>query len=78
MGRIAQMKEYRNELHRTELEKPIGERNRRGVVLYAEVTPEMKRTLRRLSYEWEISQADIVIAAIEQYLASQAIVMEKV
>ena len=53
-----------------------GDRDRRGVVLYAEVTPAMKRTVRRLSFEWEISQADIIQSALEQYLATQGVALE--
>ena len=40
------------------------ERDRRGLVVYALVSPEIKRTLRRLSYEWELTQAEIVQTAI--------------
>lgn len=53
------------------------ERDRRGLVVYALVSPEIKRTLRRLSYEWELTQAEIVQTAIEQYLATQAIALER-
>ncbi len=54
------------------------ERDRRGRIVYAEVAPEIKRTLRKLAYEWECPQAEIISTAIEQYLASHAIVLEKV
>ena len=53
------------------------ERDRKGLVLYAQVPYAMKRTLRRLAFEWELSQSEIVQAAIEQYLASQAVMLEE-
>ena len=46
-------------------------------VLYAEVPMGMKRTLRRLAYEWELSMSAIVQAAIEQYFAAQSVVEEE-
>ena len=53
------------------------ERDRKGLVLYAQVPYAMKRTLRRLAFEWEMPQSEIVHTAIEQYLASQAILLEE-
>jgi predicted transcriptional regulator len=51
-------------------------RDRKNIV-YVQVPHEMKRTLRRLAFEWEMPQSEIVHTAIEQYLASQAILLEE-